>query len=172
MCFVTPQPQTAAVVYVREQMDDRVHTQMLTAKTRVAPIKTLCVPRLELCAAFLGAQLSQAVKEAINDSRFPNPKVFAWTDSQVTLAWIKDIPRKWKTFVAKRVAKIQSIIPSENWNFYQKKTIQPIAHHEEFQPTNLLITNFGGKDPIGCVKTSSFGLHWMLHLSVTPQLTL
>ena len=68
----------AAVDYVREQMDDRVHTQMLTAKTRVAPIKTLCVPRLELCAALLGAQLSQAVKEAINDSHFPNPKVFAW----------------------------------------------------------------------------------------------
>ena len=107
----------AAFVYVREQMDDRVHTQMLTAKTRVAPIKTLCVPRLEICAALLGAQLFQAVKEAINDNRFPNPKVFAWTNSQVTLAWIKDIPRKWKTFVANRVTKIQSIIPSENWKF-------------------------------------------------------
>ena len=35
----------------------------------------------------------------------------------MTLAWIKDIPRKWKTFVANRVAKIQSIIPSENWKF-------------------------------------------------------
>ena len=106
-----------AVVYVREQMDDQVHTQMLTAKTRVAPIKTLCVPRLELCAAPLGAHLSQAVKEAINESRFPNPKVFTWTNSQVTLAWIKDKPRKWKFFVANRVDKIQSIIPSENWMF-------------------------------------------------------
>ena len=67
----------AAVVYVPEQMDDRVYTQMLTAKTCVAPIKSLYVPRLEFCAALLGAQLSQAVKEAINDRRFPNPKVFA-----------------------------------------------------------------------------------------------
>ena len=107
----------AAVVYVREQMDDRVHTQVITAKTSVAPIKTLCVPRLELCAALLGAQLSQAVKKAINDSRFPNPKVFARTDSQVSLPWIKDILRKWKTFVANRVSKIQIIIPSENWKF-------------------------------------------------------
>ena len=95
----------AAVVYVPEQMDDRVHTQMLTAKTRVAPIETLC-PTFRT----LGAQLSQAVKEDINDSRFPKPKVFALTDSRVTLAWIKDIPRKWKTFVANRVAKIQIII--------------------------------------------------------------
>ena len=81
------------VVYVREQMDDRMHTQLLTAKTQVVPIKTLCVLQLSLCAALFGAQLSQAVKEAINDSRFPNPKVFAPTDSQVTLAWIKCIPR-------------------------------------------------------------------------------
>ena len=76
-----------------------------------------CVPRLELCAALLEAQLSQAVKKAINDSRFSNPKISAWTSSQVSLAWIKDIPRKWKTFVANRVAKTQSIIPSENWKF-------------------------------------------------------
>ena len=32
----------------------------------------------------------------------------------MTIAWIKDIPR---TFVANGVAKIQSIIPSENWKF-------------------------------------------------------
>ena len=68
----------AAIAYVREQMDDRVHTQMLTAKTRVAPIRTSFVHHIELCAALLGAQLSQAVTEVINDSRFPNPKVFAW----------------------------------------------------------------------------------------------
>ena len=64
----------AAVVYVREQMDDRVHTQMLTDKTSVAPIKTLCVPRLELCAALPGAQLSQAVKKPSMTAVCPIPK--------------------------------------------------------------------------------------------------
>ena len=98
-------------------MDNRVHTQRLTAKTRVATINIFFVPSLKFCAALPAAQLSQAVKGAINGSRFLNPKDFAWTDSQVTFAWIEYVPRKWMTFVANRVAKIQSLIPSENWNF-------------------------------------------------------
>ena len=90
---------------------------MLTAKTRVAPIRSLCVPRLELCAALLGANLVQAVSSSLSYQRFPTSKVYAWTDSTVTIAWLQDFPRKWKTFVANRVAKIQNIIPSSNWNF-------------------------------------------------------
>ena len=82
----------------------------------MAPIKILCVPRLELCAALLGAQLVQSVRIALDDERFPNLKVFAWTDSTITLAWIKNHPSRWKTFVANRVAKIQKSVPAENWN--------------------------------------------------------
>ena len=45
----------------------------------------------------------------------PNLEVFAWTDSTVTLAWIKN-PSRLKTFVANRVAKIQRAVPGEKWN--------------------------------------------------------
>ncbi|XP_075250898.1 uncharacterized protein LOC142343097 [Convolutriloba macropyga] len=107
----------AAVVYIRQYFDGSVHTRMLTAKTRVAPIRSLCVPRLELCAALLGANFVEAVSSSLSDQRFPTPKVYAWTDSTVTIAWLQEFPRKWKTFVANRVAKIQNIIPSSNWNF-------------------------------------------------------
>ena len=62
------------VVYVPKQMDVRVHTQVLTAITRFAPIKTLHVPFKELCVAFLGAQLSQAVKKPSMTAVFPIPK--------------------------------------------------------------------------------------------------
>ena len=107
----------AAVVYIRQSFDGTVHTRMLTVKTRVAPIRSLCVPRSELCAALLEANLVEAVSSSLNDQLFPTPKVYAWTDSTVTLAWLQDFPRKWKTFVANRVAKIQKLIPSSNWNF-------------------------------------------------------
>ena len=50
----------ATVVYIRQSFDGSVHTKMLTAKTRVAPIRSLCVLRLEICAAFLGANLVEA----------------------------------------------------------------------------------------------------------------
>ena len=145
-----------AVVYVREKMDDRVHTQRLTAKRRVAPIKTLCVPGLELCAALLGAQLSQAVKAAINDSRFPHPK---------------SLLRRIHKWPSPGFEKFRASFHQKIGSLYQRKKIQMIVHHEEFQLTDFLITNFGGKDPIGCVKTSSFGPHWMLHLLIAPQLT-
>ena len=107
----------AAVVYIRQPVSQgHFQSQLLVAKTRVAPIKTLCVPRLELCAALLGAQLVQSIRIALDDERFPNLKVFAWTDSTITLAWIKNHPNRWKTFVANCVAKIQKSVPAENWN--------------------------------------------------------
>ena len=107
----------AAVVFIRQETDNFIETKMLTAKTRVAPIKSVCVPRLEICAALLRAKLVEAVTNAISDERFPTPKVFAWSDSTVTIAWLQDYPRKWKTFVANRVAKIQEIIPASSWKY-------------------------------------------------------
>ena len=134
-------------VYVQEQIDNWENTQMLTVKTRVAPIKTL--ERLDLCAAVLGAQLSQRVKIAIDDSRFLDPKGFAWTVSQVTFAWIKYIPRKWKTFVANWAAKVQSITLLENWKFVPTQDslqCMPITRNfsqQPFKPSTLVeMTNF------------------------------
>ena len=107
-CFCDASTSAAAVaVCIRQHISQRrFQSQLLVAKTRVAQTKTLCVPRLELCAALLGAQLVQSIRIALVNERFLDIEVVAWTDSTTTLAWIKDHPSRWKTFVANRVAKI------------------------------------------------------------------
>ena len=106
----------SAGVYIRQPISQgRFQSQLLVAKTRVAPIKTLCVPRLELCTARLGAQLVLSIRISLVDEQFPDLEVFSWIDSAITLAWIKNHSSRWKTFVANRVAKIRKSVPAENW---------------------------------------------------------
>ncbi|XP_054713506.1 uncharacterized protein LOC129222968 [Uloborus diversus] len=103
-----------AVIYVKSSSDQKVQVNILAAKTRVAPLKSQSLPRLELCAALLLSNLLQVVCTHIE---IPFDHVYAWTDSRVALSWINSEPRRWQPFVANRVAKIQDANPSVSWKF-------------------------------------------------------
>ncbi|GFR12555.1 uncharacterized protein TNCT_263951 [Trichonephila clavata] len=51
----------AAVVYLKSKQE--IH--LVSAKTRVAPIKQLTTPRLELCGALLLAELISVIQKAL-----------------------------------------------------------------------------------------------------------
>ncbi|XP_077273296.1 uncharacterized protein LOC143903523 [Temnothorax americanus] len=96
-----------AVVYIRIVAEDGVLIRMLSAKSKVAPLKAITLPRLELCAAVLLSDLAEYIGNILR------PKItidgtYAWSDSEVALAWIRSAPHRWKTFVRNRVARIQS----------------------------------------------------------------
>ncbi|XP_055542889.1 uncharacterized protein LOC129728467 [Wyeomyia smithii] len=93
-----------ACVYLRSiDASGQCLLQLLTAKSRVAPVDSKSIPRLELDAAVLLAYLLTQVIASINLSA----PVYLWTDSTVVLNWISAPPLTWKTFVANRVAEIQ-----------------------------------------------------------------
>ncbi|XP_011687068.1 PREDICTED: uncharacterized protein LOC105449509 [Wasmannia auropunctata] len=103
----------AAVVYLRASDEDGVRTSLVLAKTKVAPLRQVSIPRLELCAAALLTKLVAHLRTTLALSTAP---VHLWTDSTVTLGWIRGHPTKWTTYVANRVAEIQRAAPDARWH--------------------------------------------------------
>lgn len=101
-----------AYIYVKTRDKEEQVTRLLCSKSRVAPIKTVSIPHLELCSALLLSRLLQQVKQAC---KFEFHEIFAFTDSLITLYWIKGNLSRWKPFVANPVSEIFSILPAEMW---------------------------------------------------------
>ncbi|KRY26929.1 hypothetical protein T01_2962 [Trichinella spiralis] len=104
-----------AVVYLRlVHGNGKVEVRFLAAKSRVAPIKKLSLPRLELMAALLCARLVAYVKRKAD---LPIRSCFCWSDSSVALCWIRSNAQRWKPFVSNRVRDIQEITSPDSWRY-------------------------------------------------------
>ena len=101
------------VVYLRQLHSDMsVSVSLITSKTRVAPLSSLTIPRLELCGALL---LSNLLFSVTQDLSIPMDHVYAWSDSSVVLGWLKMAPSRLMTFVANRVREICRKVPLNQW---------------------------------------------------------
>ncbi|KAF2880098.1 hypothetical protein ILUMI_26074 [Ignelater luminosus] len=100
-------------LYIRSTNEkNQIFTRLLCSKTRVAPLKTITISRLELSAALILARLASQVMKAI---QINFSKCVLWSDSTVTLGWLKTPPNLLKTFVANRVAEIQEVTEDATW---------------------------------------------------------
>lgn len=103
----------AAVVYLcMVDTQNNVYVSLVMSKTKVAPIKRLTIPRLELCGAQLLSQLLNHLKTLFG---IPLNSVHAYTDSTIVLNWLTGSPRRFKTFVGNRIAAIVDCIPPDRW---------------------------------------------------------
>lgn len=87
------------------------HSVLVMAKTRVAPLKMLTLPQLELMAALIGARLAKHLQPSLNPS-----KTVMWSDSQIVLHWLTST-KQLKRFVRNRVEEIRKLIDTENWRY-------------------------------------------------------
>lgn len=102
-----------ACVYVRTiNTDSTVSCKLLCSKSKVAPLKPVSIPRLELCGALLGARLYNMVHESL---RCQIRNVVFWCDSTIVLGWLRMAPNTLKTFVQNRVVEIHELTKGLLW---------------------------------------------------------
>ncbi|XP_031333959.1 uncharacterized protein LOC116163973 [Photinus pyralis] len=128
----------AAVVFLRtESTHNTIDTYLIGAKSKVAPLKTLSIPRLELCGAVLLANLITFITSTYSQY-ITFDTITAWSDSQVVLAWLSSSPHKWKTFVANRVNHIQDILPSSIWKYIPSESNPADCASRGIMPQRLI----------------------------------
>ena len=126
----------AAVVYLRATYSDRPPTVVLVAsKNKVAPLKRLSIPRLELCGAQLLAKLLHSIRLALG---IDIDNVFTWCDSTIVLYWLDGSPRQFKTLVGNRVSNILSLFPSSAWNHFSTSSNPADCESRGLLPQELL----------------------------------
>ncbi|XP_070560349.1 uncharacterized protein [Ptychodera flava] len=108
-----------AVTYARSTYaTNLVSCRMVAAKSRVAPLTSTSISRLELMGAIVGLRLKETISEVLGIML--NQVVF-WSDSMNVLWWIRNQSRKFKPFVANRVGEIQTSTNPEQWRYVPTK---------------------------------------------------
>ncbi len=107
----------AAVVYLKLVSEPRnqVSVKFIAAKTRVAPVGGLTIPRLELLSALLLSKLISSVQAALALELQLLDDPICFTDSKVTLFWIRGMEHEWKQFIQNRVNTIRSLVAPHCW---------------------------------------------------------
>ncbi|XP_044766260.1 uncharacterized protein LOC123322380 [Coccinella septempunctata] len=134
-----------ACLYVRSiDVEGKIHVHLLTAKSKVAPIKTISVPCLELCGALVLSRLADKVKKSMT---LKFDECFLWSDSQIVLAWISASPSSLKVFVANRVAEIQGLTANCEWRYVPTRDNPADLVSRGLYPSELLESQLWWRGP-------------------------
>ena len=114
-----------------------VHSSLVMAKSRLAPLKAMMIPRMELSAAVLGTRLDRMIKQevdmAVHSSAF-------WTDSTCILRFIENKDKKFQIFVANHVSDILDQSTAAQWR-YVESTLNPAEEASRGMTVDELLIN-------------------------------
>ncbi|XP_077971383.1 uncharacterized protein LOC144425718 [Styela clava] len=96
----------------------KAHCALVIGKARVAPLKHVTIPRLELTAAVVSARMSNLVKTEL---KLKNATEFFWVDSMVVLGYIQNESKRFNVFVANRVQTIHNFSSPSSWHHVPTK---------------------------------------------------
>ena len=105
----------SAVVYVKSSRGNESMSNLIMCKNRVAPLKKLSIPRLELMGALLLSRLMAVVVAFLKHLKID--AILYYTDSMNVLYWIRTEHRMWCIFVACRIKEINSLSSFVSWKY-------------------------------------------------------
>ena len=99
--------------------ESRVHCSFLMGKARLAPIKVMTIPQLELTAATVSIRLGEVLKKELDDS----PDVVKYhTDSTTVLCYIMNDQKRFQVFVANCIQTIRTLSYPSQWMYVETKS--------------------------------------------------
>ncbi|XP_075151031.1 uncharacterized protein LOC142225140 [Haematobia irritans] len=104
----------ATVAYWRLDVNGKCEVSFVAGKSNCAPNKFMTIPRLELQAAIMAVRLKDAIIK--NHSICPH-QIWFWTDSSTVIKWLTSEHRRYKQFVANRVAEILETSDEKQWRW-------------------------------------------------------
>jgi len=104
-----------AVTYLRiTDHDGKVNSSFVMGKSRLAPIKPVTIPPIELSAAIVATRPEKISRGELS---LPINQSFFWTDSTCVLRYLENQDRRFQTFVANRVATIHDASSPSQWRY-------------------------------------------------------
>ena len=93
---------------------DKIHCSLVMGKSRLAPLKSVTIPRLELSAAVVATRLDKMVRDELD---IPVHRYTFWTDSTCVLRYVNNEATRFQTFVANRIATIREATAPSQWKY-------------------------------------------------------
>ena len=97
-----------------ENKNGDINCCLIFGKSRVAPVKYVSIPRLELTAATLPVKISMMLNKELD---IQITSELFWTDSQVVLGYINNESQKFKVFIANHVQFIRDHTYVQQWQY-------------------------------------------------------
>ena len=95
-----------------------ISVSLVASKARLAPIKVVTIPRLELAAAVIAVRLDNLIKSVLENECVVST---FWSDSQIVLAYLQSESGRFKVFVANRVSMIRQYSSPEQWRYISSR---------------------------------------------------
>lgn len=122
-----------------EDTGHQVHCAFIMGKARVAPLKPVTIPRMELTAATVAARVDKMMLTEL-ELEVPLERSVFWTDSTSVLKYINNETTRFHTFVANRVTAIRAASEAFQWR-YVNTALNPADCASRGASANMFLKN-------------------------------